>query len=299
MTQPEERVTVANVEPLARTFRSPALQLRGRRFAWGERTFVMAVVNITPDSFSGDGTNGDLAAAVSLARQAESEGADLLDVGAESSRPGATELDPAEEIRRLLPSLRAIRGETGLPISVDTYHALTAEAALDAGADLVNDIHGLRRDPAMPPLLARRGVAAVAMHNQRGQPDLGLVPGLAAGFDAILCCAAAAGLDPAKLILDPGFGFGWRPEENLAMVRCLPELWRFELPLLIGLSRKSTIGLVLDAPAGERLYGTAALVALAVAGGIDIVRVHDVAPMVQVVRAADAVVRARWRPPEA
>jgi dihydropteroate synthase len=299
VTAPEECVAVANVEPLARTYRSPVLELRGRRFAWGERTFVMAVVNITPDSFSGDGTGGDVATAVSLARSAESEGADILDLGAESSRPGAAELDPAEEIRRLLPSLRAVRAETVLPISVDTYHALTAEAALDAGADLVNDIHGLRRDPAMAPLLARRGVAAVAMHNQRGQPDLGLVPGLAAGFDAILACATAAGLDPARLILDPGFGFGWRPEENLEMVRRLPDLWRFELPLLIGLSRKSTIGLVLDAAAGERLHGTSALVALAVAGGIDVVRVHDVAPLVQVTRVADAVVRARWRPPEA
>jgi dihydropteroate synthase len=190
-----------------------------------------------------------------------------------------------------------VRSATALPISVDTYHAGVAERALDAGADLINDIHGLRRDPAMARLAAVSGAPVVAMHNQRGRPACDVVEGVRAGFLETLCAASEAGLPAERLILDPGFGFGWQPQQNFEMLRRLPELHDFGLPLLLGVSRKSTIGMLLDLPVQERLEGTAAAVTLSVAGGADVVRVHDVRSMARVVRLADAVVRGSWRPP--
>ena len=255
----------------------------------------MGVINVTPDSFSGDGISGDPSRAAALAARFEAEGADFLDIGAESSRPGASELSPADELRRLLPALEAVRTATALPISVDTYHPAVAEAALAHGADAINDITGLRRDPAMSELVARTGCALIAMHNQRGREFHGVVEDIAEGFTATLAEADRAGIDPSHIVLDPGFGFGWTPEQNLEMVRRLPELWLFRLPLLLGPSRKSTIGYVLGAPVEERLEGTAALTTLGVAGGADIIRVHDVAAMRRVLRVTDAVVRANWR----
>ncbi len=275
------------------------LCLRGREFAWGTRTFLMGIINVTPDSFSGDGLGGDPAAAGALARQMETEGADMLDIGAESSRPGAAEMDPAAELELLLPSLGAVRAATSLPLSVDTYHASVAEAALRAGADIINDIHGLRRDPLMAHVAARLGAPVVAMHNQRGRPFSDVVADVRAGFEATIAIAREAGISDGHLILDPGFGFGWTPEQNLEVVRRLRELRLGRYPLLLGPSRKSTIGFVLGAPVDERLEGTAALVALAVANGADIVRVHDMREMRRVVHVADAVVRDTWRyPPE-
>ena len=287
----------AHAVALTRAYRAPALEVRGRCFAWGAKTYVMAIINETPDSFSGDGMAGDLAATVALAKRFEAEGADILDIGGESSRPGATPLSPAEEIARVVPAIVAVRATTDLPISIDTYHAKVAEAALDAGADMVNDIWGLRTDPSMAQLVARRGVPLVAMHNQRGRTFHDVAGDIRAGFGATLEAARAAGIDPAKLILDPGFGFGWTPEQNLEMLRRLPELWSLEMPLLVGTSRKSTLGLVLDAPVDERFEGTAASVALCIAGGADIVRVHEVGAMVRVAKVADAIVRANWTAP--
>ncbi len=290
-------MTIPIAWPLTRTYAAPALRIRDRDFRWGERTWIMGIINVTPDSFSGDGLGGDPAAAAALARRFEAEGADILDIGAESSRPGAQELESDEELRRLLPCLEAVRAATSLPISVDTYHAAVAEAAIAAGADAVNDIWGLRRDPAMATVVARAGVPLIAMHNQRGRPFHDVAGDIAGGFEATLAIAAQAGIPPAHIILDPGFGFGWTPEQNLEMLRRLPELWRFELPLLVGTSRKSTIGLVLDLPVDQRLEGTAATVALAIAAGADLVRVHDVAAMARVARMSDAIVRANLRQP--
>lgn len=281
--------------PPFRTYASLALELRGKRYEWASRTFVMGIINATPDSFSGDGTGGDVKRAVTLARQFESDGADFLDLGAESSRPGAEPLAADEELARLLPSLTAIRAATVLPISIDTYHAVVAAAALEAGADAINDISGLRADPAMAAVVARSGCALIAMHNQRGRAFHDVAGDITAGFETTLAIAERAGISRARLVFDPGFGFGWTPEQNLEMLRRLPELWDLGLPLLVGTSRKSTIGLVLGAPANERLEGTAASVALAVAGGADIVRVHDVREMTRVVRVSDAIVRAKWR----
>ncbi len=280
---------------LTRQYRAPSLCLRGREFAWGSRTFIMAILNVTPDSFSGDGLADDPAAVAALARRFEAEGADIIDIGAESSRPGAQPLSTAEECARLLPALRAVRSATSLPISVDTYHAAVAAAALDAGADAVNDIHGLRLDPAMAELAAERGVPVFAMHNQRGRAFHDVVSDVSSGFGETLAIAAEAGIPPGHVVLDPGFGFGWTPEQNLEMVRRLPEFASLGYPILFGPSRKSTIGFVLDLPVDERIEGTAALVALGIAGGADVVRVHDVREMVRVARVADAAVRGRWR----
>ena len=282
--------------PIQRQYRAPEMVLRDRSFCWGERTYIMGIINLTSDSFSGDGLGTDPEAAVRLAWRMEAEGADILDIGAESSRPGATETLPDEEMSRLLPALAAVRTATNLPLSVDTYHAETAIAALAAGADMINDIWGLRQTGgAMADALATSGARLVAMHNQRGREHTDVIRGIAAGFEATLAMAERAGIGLSRLILDPGFGFGWSPEQNLEMLRRLPQLWTFGLPLLVGVSRKSTIGLVLDAPVEDRFEGTAAAVAVAIAGGADVVRVHDVGAMRRVARTTDAIVRDRWR----
>lgn len=255
----------------------------------------MGVINATPDSFSGDGIGADRKRAAALARKFEAEGADIIDIGGESSRPGAQPLTAGEELARVIPALEAVRAATSLPLSVDTYHATVAEAGLRAGADIVNDIWGLRADPAMAGVVARAGAALVAMHNQRGRAHCDVVQDITAGWRETLRIAGASGIDERQIILDPGFGFGWSPGQNLEMLRRLPELCELRLPVLVGTSRKSTIGLVLDLPAEQRLEGTAATVALAIAAGADIVRVHDVREMSRVARMADAVVRANWQ----
>lgn len=270
--------------------------IRGRTFCWGERTYVMGIINVTSDSFSGDGVGSDPPAAVRLAMKMEAEGADILDIGAESSRPGAIETRPHEEMARLLPALTAVRAATNLPLSVDTYHAETARAAIAQGADMINDIWGLGRDlGAMATTIAARESCVVAMHNQRGREHTDVIRDIAAGFEATLATAERAGVRLSRLILDPGFGFGWSPEQNLEMLRRLPELWHFGLPLLVGVSRKSTLGLVLDAAVDDRFEGTAAAVAVSIAGGADVVRVHDVGAMRRVARTTDAIVRGRWQ----
>lgn len=257
----------------------------------------MAIVNVTPDSFSGDGVGADASAAVALAREFAEAGADIIDVGAESTRPDAVPVTIDEEAGRALPALKAIRAATDLPVSIDTQHAEVAEAALEAGAEMVNDINGLRGDERMAGVVAARGAALVAMHNQRGRPEGDVVENVLGGWGESLRLAVAAGIARERIILDPGFGFGWTPEENLQIVRRLDELAGAGLPLLLGPSRKSTLGLVLDAPVEGRLEGTAAAVAIAVAKGVDIVRVHDVAEMRKVAAVADAISRGRWRAP--
>jgi dihydropteroate synthase len=225
-------------------------------------------------------------------------GADLLDIGAESTRPNAPPVDASEEWTRLEPVLRAVRAAVCVPISVDTAKAAVAAQAFDAGADALNDVHGLRGDPAMAATLAASGRPAIVMHNQRGRTSSGdVIADIRAGLQESMDIATRAGIDAAKLIVDPGFGFGWEPAQNLGLLRRFGELRALGQPMLIGTSRKSTIGLVLGKPEAERLWGTAATVALAIEAGVDIVRVHDVREMADVVRAADAATRP-WPPVE-
>jgi dihydropteroate synthase len=267
-----------------------SLTLRRRTFIWGVRTYLMGIINVSPESFSGDGLH-DVDGAVAQARRFAAEGADIIDVGGQSTRPGFAEISVQNEIERVVPVVRRIHRSVDLPISVDTYRAPVAAAAIDAGADLVNDIYGFRSDPAMAPLVADRGVAAIIMHNQRGREFHDVIGDIREGLDVSIGVADAAGIERGRLIGDPGFGFGWTLEQNLEMLRRLSELQACGLPLLVGTSLKSTIGSVLDLPPEERAWGTAATVAIAITNGADVVRVHDMREIAQVSRMADAIVR--------
>ena len=267
----------------------------GREFVWGSRTYVMGVVNVTPDSFSGDGLAGRTGDAVRQALAFESEGADIIDVGAESTRPGHAEVSVAEELSRLLPVLEGIASAVSIPVSVDTYKPEVARRAVDFGAAMINDVWGPRVGEGMAGVTADAGVPLVLMHNQDGTEYVDVVPEVAASLRRAAETAMVAGVRRERIILDPGIGFGKTADHNLEILGRLEELKALGYPLLVGTSRKSTIGFVLDLPVTERLEGTAATVALAVAGGADIVRVHDVREMTRVARMSDAIVRG-WRP---
>jgi len=271
-----------------------SLRIGAHEFLWGSRTYVMGIVNVTPDSFSGDGVT-DLNAAVEQAIQMERDGADLIDVGAESTRPetwSGPGLSAAEELARVLPVIELVAASVSVPISIDTYKASVADRALAAGATIVNDVWGLKRDPEMAAVVARAGVPVVAMHNKPGGGYRDLIGEIADSLLESVTLARVNGVADERVIIDPGIGFGKTREENLEIVRRLPELRTLGYPLLIGPSRKSFIGKTLDLPPNERLEGTAAAVALSIAGGADIVRVHDVKAMVRVARMADAIERA-------
>jgi dihydropteroate synthase len=275
-----------------------------RTFRWGERTHVVGILNITPDSFSGDGLIGPAAAgsagsvqpierALAQARAMVADGADLLDVGGESTRPGHAVVEVAEEIARVVPVLRAIRAELpDMPLSIDTIKPAVAAAALDAGADLVNDIWGVALDDGLARLAAERGVPLVLMHNRAEARYTNLVAEVIADLWRAIERAVAAGCPLEALIVDPGFGFGKAPHHNLELLRRLPELHVLGRPIMLGTSRKSTLGRILDLPAGERLEATLATTALAAAAGIDLLRVHDVRANVRAARLTDAIVRA-------
>ena len=270
----------------------------GREFAWGRRTYVMGIVNVTPDSFSGDGLAHDVSAAVVQGVRMCRDGADIIDVGGESTRPGSRPIPADEEMRRTVPVIERLLREVDIPVSIDTYKAEVARAALEAGAHLVNDVHGFRRDPAVAAAAAEFGVAAVAMHNQRGRDFHDVIGDITAGLLESLRIAGEHGLPRERIIVDPGFNFGWTEEQALEMLRRLGELRALARPILVGTSRKSTIGAVLGLPVEERLEGTAATVAISIANGADIVRVHDVKEMARVARMSDAIVRG-WRQPDA
>ena len=273
---------------------------------WGAKTWVMGILNITPDSFSQDGLAADgvatdaiVASAVARARQMVSDGAELLDIGGESTRPATTDappLDAAIERGRVVPVIAALAA--ALPpsviLSIDTYKASVAEAALDAGASLVNDITGLYGDARMVEVVAGRRVPVVMMSNLRGRPRYDPVSNVLRRLSSSIELALAAGIPWEHLLLDPGFGFGLAGAENLRVLARLRAIRALGRPLLIGTSRKSHIGLVLGTPVDDRVEGTAATVALGIAQGADIVRVHDVRQIARVVRMSDAVVRG-WR----
>jgi len=274
-------------------------------FDWGTRTYVMGIVNVTPDSFSGDGLyqdGDDVAAVVAWARACEAAGADLLDVGGESTRPGHAPVDERTELARVIPAIHAIAAAVSIPISVDTYKAAVAAAALQAGARLVNDVWALAADPAMAGVVARAQVPVVLMHNQEGTSYQDLVPDVIEALAARVSAAEAAGIARARIIVDPGIGFGKTAAHNLELIDRLDELKVLGLPILLGASRKRFIGRILgdargDAPPEERLEGTAAAVAVGIARGAGIVRVHDVAAIVKVARVTDAITRRATAPP--
>ena len=262
---------------------------------WGVRTYVMGVINVTPDSFSGDGLAGDVSALVEQALRFQGERADILDIGAESTRPGHDKVSLEEELARLMPALEAVAGEVSLPISVDTYKAEVARLAVDAGATIINDIWGLKAEPELATVAAKSGAGLVLMHNQKGTRYTDLVPDVVASLQTSVKTAIEAGVPQENIIIDPGIGFGKTPDQDLAVLAGLHALKVVGCSILVGTSRKSTLGRLLDLPADQRVEATAATVSLAIAGGTDLVRVHDVKEMARVCRVTDAVVRG-WRP---
>lgn len=260
---------------------------------FGRRTLVMGVVNTTPDSFSGDGVADDAAAALELARAMADGGADAIDIGGESTRPNSTPVTVDEELRRVIPAVSAIAAALPIPVSIDTRKPAVAAAALDAGAVIVNDVWGLRSEPDMAAVVAAHPACAlIVMHNQGGTEYSNLLSDVCRALRESLVLATEAGIAADRVIIDPGFGFAKTPADNLELVRRLGELRALGRPVLVGVSRKSTIGFLTDgAPADQRLEGGLALTALAIRGGADIVRTHDVAETLRAAQVADAVVR--------
>ena len=263
----------------------------GRELRWGQRTFIMGVVNATPDSFSGDGIADDPDAAARQAKRFAADGADVIDIGGESTRPGATLLEADEEMRRVVPVIERIAQAVDLPLSIDTSKSAVADAALNAGASMINDVWGLKHDPHLADLAAEAGVPIVLMHNQQGTSYEDLVAEILDSLQRSIEAARAAGVPKDSIIVDPGIGFGKTAEQSLEVLHRLDEFQILGQPLLVGTSRKSFIGLVLDLPVDQRLEGTAATVAVAIAKGADMVRVHDVRAMARVARMTDAIVR--------
>jgi dihydropteroate synthase len=267
-------------------------EIGGRVFDWGSRTYVMGIVNVTPDSFSGDGLAPDLEAAVEQGLRMASEGADMLDVGGESTRPGHSPVTGAEEIARIETVVRRLARDSGVPVSIDTYKLEVAEVAVSLGATILNDVWGLTRSPGMADLAARQGCGLVLMHNQDGTEYAGdLMEEIKRFLTAAAGRAIAAGVPRQKVIVDPGIGFGKTADQNWEVMRRFTELRELGQPILVGTSRKSFIGKLLDLPVTERLEGTAATVVAAVLRGADIVRVHDVLQMTRAVRVADRMRR--------
>jgi dihydropteroate synthase len=286
-----------------------SLSLR-ERFDWGARTYVMGILNVTPDSFSGDGLiqgSDWVARAVEQGMAQVAEGAQILDVGGESTRPGATPIPADEEIRRVVPVIEGLVARTEVPVSIDTSKAEVARAALDAGAGILNDVWGFRLDPELGALAAERRCPVILMHNRSRPQDARFEERLGgryvgARYDDLLEDVAremmelaegamAAGVAREQIVLDPGIGFGKTVEQNLTLLRRFDRFKALSFPILCGPSRKSFIGYTLDLPPEERVEGTAAAVAIAIARGADIVRVHDVKPMARVARMCDAILR--------
>ncbi len=272
----------------------PPLTIKNKVFAWGTRTYLMGIINITPDSFSGDGLWSKDQLLDRVRRQAEQfleDGADLLDIGGESTRPGFTPVSVEEEMQRVLPVIEVLAKESPLPLSVDTSKPAVAKAALEAGADLINDIWGLQKDPEMVKVVAGAQVPVVVMHNQAAPGYTDLLADVAAFLRRSIALAEEHGLPRAKVIIDPGIGFGKTYADNLELINRLDELKALGAPILLGTSRKSVIGLTLNLPVEERLEGTAVTVAIGIARGADLIRVHDVKAMARVARMTDALVR--------
>ena len=287
--------------------KASSLNIGRREFVWGARTYVMGVLNATPDSFSGDGVAADPEALERRVRELVDEGPDVIDVGGESTRPGAETVDAVTELSRVLPAIEAVRrAAPGMPISIDTRKAAVAEQAIAAGADAINDVSGLRDDPELAGVAAAAGVPLVLTHNRRARAVMTAMGGQYRGvrYEDIAAdvtreglelveTALAAGVARNALIFDPGFGFGKTPAQNVELLRGLEAVREIGLPLLVGLSRKSFIGELTGRPPGERLEGSLAAAVAAVVKGADVVRVHDVAATRSALAVADALFRDR------
>jgi dihydropteroate synthase len=279
------------------------MQLPSRTLVLGERTLVMGVLNVTPDSFSDGGRFLDAGEAVARAFEIERAGADILDIGGESTRPGSEGIPADEEMRRIIPVIEQLRGKLRIPISVDTSKSEVAEAAAHAGAEILNDVTALRVDARLAEVARRHKLPVILMH-MRGEPRTmqkkpfarDALRDVSTGLRRAVGIACRAGVAKSQIVLDPGIGFGKSAAQNYELLQKLPELARLGFPLLVGSSRKSFIGKALGgAPETARLWGTAATVTASIFGGAHIVRVHDVCEMVQVARVTDAIVNPKMR----
>jgi dihydropteroate synthase len=262
-----------------------------KEWQWGKRTYIMGILNVTPDSFSDGGHFYDVDSAVAHARQMVEEGADIIDVGGESTRPGFKPVSADEEINRVVPVVQRLAQELDIPISIDTYKAKTAIAAIEAGADMINDIWGFKADMDMAAVAAKYKVPICLMHNKNEAVYNNLIEDVLTELKQSIDIALNAGVEAGNIIVDPGIGFGKTWEHNLAIMRHLEEFKRLDYPILLGTSRKSFIGRVLDLPVDDRLEGTLATTVVGIVKGVDIVRVHDVKPNKRVAVMTDAMVR--------
>lgn len=259
---------------------------------YGKRTYIMGILNVTPDSFSDGGEFDSVEKALKHAKEMVEEGADMIDIGGESTRPGHTYVDSEEEIRRVVPVIKALRKEISLPMSIDTYKADVAEEALKLGVEMVNDVWGLRRDKNMANVIAKYDAEVCIMHNQDGtEYDKDIMEAIKDFLNESIKMALDAGVKKEKIVLDPGIGFGKTFEQNLEVLRRLGELKDLGYPILLGTSRKSVIGNVLHLEPKDRVEGTVATTVLGVRDGVDIVRVHDVTENLRAAKMADAIYR--------
>ena len=267
------------------------MKLGATKWSFGRRTYIMGILNVTPDSFSDGGRYDTLEAAREQARTLEAVGADIIDVGGESTRPGHTPVSAAEEQRRVLPVIEALGDILGIPLSVDTSKAVVAAAAVGKGAAMINDVWGFRRDPEMASVAARTGAACCLMHNRQRAEYRDLCGEIEAELLESVSIARRAGVEEEQILLDPGIGFGKTPEHNLTVLRQLRRFTALGYPVLLGASRKSMIGKVLDLPIEERLEGTLATTVLGIEAGVDVLRVHNVQANARAAAMADAVLR--------
>ena len=265
------------------------MKIGNRIFDLTAHTYVMGILNVTPDSFSDGGKFIDKDVAVKRALQMIEEGADIIDIGGESTRPGFTPVSADEQIERVVPVIEEIKKNIDIPVSVDTYDAKVAKAALEAGCDIVNDIWGLKKDPEMAKVIAEYDAFCVLMHNRETPDYIDFRKDLLTDFKGILDIAKTAGIKDEKIILDPGVGFGKTREQNLVAINHMDDLKVLGYPLLLGTSRKSVIGLTLDLPVDERLEGTLATTVIACMKGINFVRVHDIKENVRAIKMTEAI----------
>ena len=265
-------------------------------FRWGERTYIMGIINVSPDSFSGDGIN-NIEAALAQAKQMAAEGADIIDIGGESTRPRSMPISVNEELHRVIPVLERLQTEIDLPISIDTYKLKVAQQALKTGANMINDIWGLKQEPLLAELIAQKGVPIILMSNQRDIapnhdiifPDI--ISTVLSSLTHSIEQALKAGILPASIIIDPGIGFGKTQEQNIELMSRLDELQVLRKPILLASSRKSMISSILNLPSEQCMEGTMATTVIGIASGVDIIRVHDVKETFRVCRVSDAIIR--------
>lgn len=269
------------------------MKIRNTEFNFGERTYLMGILNVTPDSFSDGGKFNEIEVALRQVRKLVEDGADIIDIGGESTRPGAKTVTIEEEIERVIPVIKAIRKEMDVVISVDTYNSATAEAAIKAGADIINDVWGFKKDPKMAEVAAKYNVPCILMHNRNPKPYVNLKEEFIEDLEESIVIALEAGVNKDKIILDPGIGFAKTYEENIMVMNNLKWIKDMGYPVLLATSRKSMIGLALDLPVEERLEGTLATTVIGIMAGCEMVRVHDVLENKRVCLMTDIILKAK------